>query len=356
MMMTRPQIPEHLPRVALVATGGTIAGKLNQQAATWKYQSAVETGESLVINIPGLLHLAKWQFEQPYSIGSQDLELHHMLHLRSVLLRLLRSDQVDGIIVTHGTDTMEDMLYFLHLCLPAELLVKPLLFTGAMLPSDHAQADGPTNLQATLEFLSINLLKPNSKQPFGLMMQGLYTPAGRVEKQSTAGLDAFDGPCSVAANAQWLEHLQAFNLPPLKGSAGEFASLFSENALQHPLFEAMEVPVVYCAPGNGALHQLNDLLGRKPAAVVMAAPGHGNIPQACVPALRRLLASGVSVVRASRVPEGGVVQGGEFDALDEFRMGRIGPSDGQFSEAGDLSLGKCVLHERLRVLAQSLGR
>ena len=239
-------------------------------------------------------------------------------------------------------------------------LLKPLLFTGAMLPSDHDAADGPANITGALDFLidsleSMEQFDGRKSPPFGLLMQGLFTPAQCVVKQSTAGLDAFDGPYSVLANAEWQTNWEALSPPEDLGLQGQFAKLFDKRASQHPLFEAMEVPVVFCSPGNGPLRQLADLLNRKPASVVVAAPGHGNIPDVCVPVLRRLLLNGVSVVRASRVAEGGVEQGGEFDALDEFREDAAqNGKTGVFSEAGSLSLAKSVVYERLRVLAHSL--
>lgn len=360
MMTTRPLTPETLPRVAFVATGGTIAGTLTAGSETWAYESAQRSGESLVMGVPGLLRRAQWHFEQPYSIGSQNLELGHMLQLRSVLIRLLQSSDIDGIVVTHGTDTMEDMLYFLYLTLPAEYLTKPLLFTGAMLPSDHDAADGPGNIAGALDFLiasleSLPLFDGGEFPPFGLLMQGLFTPAQCVAKQSTAGLDAFDGPYSVLADSNWQASLEALISPEDLGLQGQFAKLFDKRATQHPLFEAMEVPVVFCSPGSAPLRQLGDLLHRKPASVVIAAPGHGNIPDVCVPVLRRLLLNGVGVVRASRVADGGVQQGGEFDALDDFRKDAVQTGKtGVFSEAGSLSLAKSVMYERLRVLAHSL--
>jgi len=357
MMTMRPQTLDPLPRVALVATGGTIAGMLIEGSETWAYESAQRSGESLVMGIPGLLRRAQWHFEQPYSIGSQNLELAHMLQLRAALIRLLQSPGIDAIVVTHGTDTMEDMLYFLYLTLPASLLTKPLVFTGAMLPSDAEDADGPANLSGTLDF-AVQCL-PGSPLgcavPFGLYMQGLFTPAQHVEKQSTAGLDAFDGPYSVLPNANWFNNFTALNPPTDVGMLGQFSNLFDAGTQAHPLFEAMEVPVVFCTPGNGPLRQLNDLLNRKPASVVVAAPGHGNIPEACVPVLRRLLLNGVSVVRASRVAAGGVEQGGEFNALNDFEEGVLpAGTAGVYSESGSLSLSKCVVYERLRVLARSL--
>lgn len=359
MMTNQPQTTDTLPRVAFVATGGTIAGTLTEGAETWRYESAQLSGESLVMGTPGLLRGAQWYFEQPYCIGSQNLELGHMLQLRSVLVRLLRSPNVDGIVVTHGTDTMEDMLYFLYLTLPPSDLIKPLLFTGAMLPSDHDNADGPGNIRSALDFLIDSLANArfdstHSTMPFGLVMQGLFTPSQCVEKQSTADLDAFDGPYSVLPNQQWFSHWEALSPPGDVGLQGEFSNLFDASAAQHPLFESMEVPLVFCTPGNGPLRQLNDLLNRKPSSVVVAAPGHGNIPEACVAVLRRLLLNGVSVVRASRVREGGVEEGGEFDALDDFREQSAKAQLAIFSEAGSLSLSKCVMKERLRVLANSL--
>lgn len=356
-MMTYPQTtPDSLPRVAMVATGGTIAGTLTEGSKTWSYESAQLSGESLVMGISGLLHRVHWHFEQPYSIGSQNLELAHMLQLRATLIRLLRSSDLDAVLVTHGTDTMEDMLYFLYLTLPAALLSKPVIFTGAMLPSDAEDADGPANLSGALDFAVQCLAGPRADDavPFGLYMQGLFTPAQCVEKQSTAGLDAFDGPYSVLADAEWSSSWIALGAPADIGKQGQFANLFDETTKAHPLFEAMEIPIVFCTPGNGPLRQLNDLLNRKPASVVVAAPGHGNIPETCVPVLKRLLLSGVSVVRASRVAAGGVEQGGEFIALDTFRQTANTKGAALFCESGSLSLTKCVVYERLRVLARSL--
>jgi L-asparaginase len=357
MTTTRPQTPESLPRMALVATGGTIAGTLIEGSETWAYESAQRSGQSLVMGIPGLLRRAQWHFEQPYSIGSQNLELTHMLQLRATLIRLLQSPNIDAILVTHGTDTMEDMLYFLYLTLPAPLLTKPLVFTGAMLPSDADDADGPANLSGAFEF-AIQCLPGGQSvypAPFGLCMQGLFTAAQYVEKQSTAGLDAFDGTYSVLSDSNWCSNLNTLSPPSDLGALGQFSNLFGADTPAHPLFEAMEVPVVFCVPGNGPLRQLNDLLSRKPASVVVAAPGHGNIPELCVPVLRRLLLNGVSVMRASRVAAGGVEQGGEFNAFDNFRDGALrAGAAATYSESGSLSLSKCVVYERLRVLARSL--
>jgi len=368
--MTNPNKPSSptdigrgmLPRVVWVSTGGTIAGTLVDDEASWRYQSAQRSGESLLSAMPMLLRQAQWRVEEAYAIGSQHLELKHMWLLRSVLIKQLADPNVDAILVTHGTDTMEDMLFFLYLTLPPSLMTKPLVFTGAMLPSDHVQADGPGNIQDAFNFLMLCLVHASADfLPFGLVMQGLFTPANRVKKLSTAGLDAFDGPYSVDVRGNWPNLLdfsdqeqgvdELANLGVM--GQGAYFTLLPEGESVPPLFESMEVAVLYCAPGNGALRQLQDLNTRKPAAVVVAAPGHGNIPDNLIVGLRRLLNSGVHVVRASRVLDGGVVAGGECDALDSYKEHVVGR--GRLFESGHLSLPQCVVAARLCALAQVLG-
>ncbi|HEX4879927.1 MAG TPA: asparaginase domain-containing protein [Limnobacter sp.] len=375
----RPEGSEaHLPRLTMVATGGTIAGESHGDEGQYSYTSAKRSADSLLMAVPDLLRRARWNLVTPYAIGSQNLSLAHMLQLRATLCQCLANPEVDGVLVTHGTDTVEDMLYFLYLTLPPDLLNKPLVFTAAMLPADHPQADGPGNLRSAVEFILQGLAHPKAALhgrsdaiaapstfvpsepiavPFGLVMQGLYTPAAWVEKQSTSGLDAFDGPCSVAlplcssvvsADSESSAHgALAAHLPQ-----GFFHALIETTAEAHLLFESLEVAIVYCTPGNGPIRQLKDLLSRKPAAVVVAAPGHGNVPDELVLTLRKLLLAGVDVIRASRVPSGGVQQGGEFFQLDEFRLLQQGV--GQFSESGDLTINKAAVLARLRALARSL--
>jgi L-asparaginase len=352
---------KNLHRVALVATGGTIAGMqvIHDGYRHWQYESAKLSGENLLEALPALLDSAIWHFEQPYHIASQNLTLRHMLQLRAVLIRLLCSTNIDGIIVTHGTDTMEDILFFLHLTLPSDCLSKPLLFTGAMLPSDHDEADGPANISRTFDFLIKSLLQINQvdsdfSAPFGLLMNEFFTPAYSVTKHRTVGFNAFNGSHSILPEIECVSPAHNFNKQSELKKQGKYAYLFDIHETQHSLFEAMEVPVVYCSPGNGPLRQLNDLLNHRPASIVLAAPGHGNIPNDLIPLLRRHLLNGVSVIRASRVAEGGVIQGGEFNSLNEFRENISPKGCGIFYESGNLSLNQSVIEARLRKLALSL--
>ncbi|HEY1058773.1 MAG TPA: asparaginase domain-containing protein [Limnobacter sp.] len=320
-----------LPRLHLIATGGTIAGLSHApaaQAAPWSYSAAQLSAEQLLQATPDLLTAAHWTVDQPYSIGSQDLTPQHLVVLREAVLKALRDPAVDSVIVTHGTDTAEDALYFLHLTIPLALRTKAILFVAAMLPSDHPDADGPSNLRQAFAWASTGDLGPS---PLGLAMQGRFIPAEKVTKWSTAGVAAFQPPTDGA----FAERMDADG-----PCAGQYVDFDPDR------FTQVEVPVVYCTPGPAPLHAVESAFKRHVQSVVVAAPGHGNIPETLVPVLRDCLLAGIDVVRASRVPHGGVEQGGEFNSLDNFRVPRSGC--GVFREAGALSLNKLVVLEMLR--------
>ncbi|MCQ8895894.1 asparaginase domain-containing protein [Limnobacter humi] len=319
-----------LPRLHLIATGGTIAGlsHVNTAPASWSYTAAQLGAEQLLQATPELLNVAQWTVEQPYSIGSQDLTPQHLVVLQQSVLAALQSPTVDAVIVTHGTDTVEDALYFLHLTIPVVWRSKAILFVAAMLPSDHPNADGPDNLRQAVHLALTGEL---GASPMGLVMNGCFLPADQVMKWSTAGVAAFEQPLGGAFS----------DMMDLDGpSAGACADFHA------PLFEQVEVPVVYCTPGLAPLRSLESALKRGVQSVVIAAPGHGNIPEMLVPILRTCLLAGIDVIRASRVPYGGVEQGGEFDSLDAFRSPQ--PGCGVFREGGSLSLNKLAMLEMLK--------
>lgn len=334
------------PRIHWISTGGTIAGCSNPKQKTaeaWGYQSAQLTANDLLENIPDVQCMANWSFEQPYSIGSQHLTPTHMVQLRQSLLDALKDPSVEAVLVTHGTDTLEDMLFFMYLTLPAERLNKPVVFTASMLPSDHPQADGPTNLRAAIQWAldCIKLQKEQGPIPpnalLGLVTQGCYTFAPWVRKRSTTGFGAFSSPHALPLPLAQVV-LADLALPEHCPNLGQFSG-FDPHA-----FVQAVVPVVYCTPNTSGLQQLENLhllaekgLRSLPTAIVIAAPGHGNIPDAYVPVLKKSLNAGMRVVRSSRVAEGGVQTGGEFNVLDSFK------SSGLFSEAGGLSLAQSVV-------------
>lgn len=133
------------PRLLLLATGGTIAGQGSSAARTQAYVPAALAVSDLIASVPGLDELAHIQAEQPYSIGSQHLQSSHWLTLSARVGQALRDPAIDGVVITHGTDTLEETALFLDLTCPR---TKPITLTGAMRPATALGADGPMNLYA----------------------------------------------------------------------------------------------------------------------------------------------------------------------------------------------------------------
>ena len=131
-----------LARVVILATGGTIAGVQPKEGEAG-YKSGSVSVESLVKAAPGLEKLATIKGEQIASIGSQDMNDFVWIKLARRAAELLASPDVDGIVVTHGTDTLEETAYFLNLVLPSG---KPVVLVGSMRPSTELSAEGPSNL------------------------------------------------------------------------------------------------------------------------------------------------------------------------------------------------------------------
>jgi L-asparaginase len=136
------QSAKKLPNVTIIATGGTIAG----EAAT-SVQSAYTSGqvgvETLIKAVPTLSKIANVTGEQISNVGSQDMSDEIWLKLAKRINELAKSPDVDGIAITHGTDTMEETAYFLHLAVKTS---KPVVLTGSMRPSSALSADGPLNI------------------------------------------------------------------------------------------------------------------------------------------------------------------------------------------------------------------
>ena len=138
--------PRRLPRIALLATGGTIAGAGPDSTAA-AYVAGALRGQALLQAVPQLAQLAQVQVHELFALDSADISDAQRLQLAQRVAALARQGDVDGIVITCGTDTLEESAYLLHLTLKT---AKPVVLTGAMRAATALGADGPLNLyQAT---------------------------------------------------------------------------------------------------------------------------------------------------------------------------------------------------------------
>src|SRR6476660_6361892 len=178
---------KQLPNIVILATGGTIAGAAatGTQAA---YTSGAVTIDAMLAAVPGIKDLANIKGEQISNVGSQDMTLDIMLALAKRINVLLAQPGVDGIVVTHGTDTMEETAFFLNLAVKSD---KPVVMVGSMRPSTAVSADGPLNL-----FNAVGVAADPKARNRGVLvvMNDQIHAAHSLTKTSTTAVDTFMSP------------------------------------------------------------------------------------------------------------------------------------------------------------------
>lgn len=178
---------KQLPNIVILATGGTIAGT----AATGTqagYTSGAVTIDAMLAAVPGITDLANVVGEQVSNVGSQDITLDIMLTLAKRINTLLAQNDVDGIVVTHGSDTMEETAFFLNLVVKSN---KPVAMVGSMRPSTAVSADGPLNL-----FNAVAVAADPRSRGRGVLvvMNDWIHGAHSLTKTSTAAVQTFMSP------------------------------------------------------------------------------------------------------------------------------------------------------------------
>ncbi len=132
------------PLVWVLSTGGTISGKGTSSTSLAEYKSGALLGEELVAAVPEIRDVADVRVEQIANVTSTDITVAHWLTLANRINEIFESDQrVSGVVITHGTNTLEETAYFLNLTVKHD---KPVVLVGSMRPASAISADGPLNL------------------------------------------------------------------------------------------------------------------------------------------------------------------------------------------------------------------
>lgn len=279
-------------RIVLVATGGTIAGTADTAADVTGYRAGALSPEVLLSAVPGIESLARIAVESPFSIDSKDLTPAHWLILARRVDTLLRDPQVDAVVITHGTDTLEESAYFLHLTLPVG---KPVVMTGAMRPASALSADGPMNLYQAIQVAASGI---TADCGVVVAMNGEIHGARGVVKTHTLALSALSSPNEGALGRSDPPMLL---LHPDTADAGRYPVNDIKQADPLP-----EVGLITVAGGMSP--DFLQVLAPLCDGFVLALPGHGSLPEQWRTACEAVLAQGKPIILTSRTGAGPVLE------------------------------------------------
>jgi L-asparaginase len=248
--------------------------------------------------------LAGWpiECEQLAQLDSKDMTLQLWLTLAAALRQRLQRSEVCGMVVTHGTDTLEETAYFLHRVLAPS---KPVVLTAAMRPATSLQADGPQNL-----FDAVLLARDGRLHGVLAVLGGTVRAAADLRKQHGWRIDAFGSGDGGALALLQDGALQRFRDTPPAAVQPAAVSL-PEDAAAWP-----RVDIVTSHAGAGG-EVIDALVAGGAQGIVIAGTGNGSVHQALLQAAQRAIDAGVPVVRATRCLLGGVL-GAPTDALPSY--------------------------------------
>jgi len=296
--------------VYILATGGTIAG--SQPAAGNTYYRPALSAEDLVRSVPGLGELADIHTEQIANIGSETMSHDIWLKLATRIETLLAGDEADGVVVTHGTDTLEETAYFLSLVVHSD---KPVVLVGAMRPASANGADGPANLYNAVALAADP--RTSGRGPLVVINDEIHY-AREATKTNTLRPDAFESPNRGRAGVIHAGEVRFFNSNTARHSV---RSEFSLEGLSEQ--ELPDVAIVYSHAGYGD-GVIRHLVEGGVDGIVLAGVGAGNTTDAARAALSEAVSEGVAVVRSSRVGSGLVERSSSpDDPASDARLGFI---------------------------------
>ena len=302
-------VAQTLPTIVVLATGGTIASRQNLTQGT---SLPSLSGNELVSAVPALLKVAKVRTEQIANVGSRDITPAIWLRLAARTNELLATPEVTGIVITHGTDTLEETAYFLDLTVTSN---KPVVIVASQRPASDSDSDGPRNL---LDAVRVAASEEAGGKGVMVVLNGQINAARDVTKTHTSQVETF-------------RSLEFGELGIVDAETVRFyrAPLRRQN-ISLPRTALPRVEIVYSYAGADgrlirALLKDPDLGG-----IVVAALGLGNVPAGVADAIEEARKQGVPVVIATRVLSGRV-----------FSLG-----DGKSSAIGLKKIG-CILADNL---------
>lgn len=281
-------MPQSKPKIAILATGGTIAGYVDSAIATTGYRAGALGVEALIGGILEIQDLATITSKQISNIDSANMRDEIWLKLAREINTLF-DNGIDGVVVTHGTDTMEETAYFLSLTIKSP---KPVILVGAMRPSTAISADGPKNL-----YNAIALAANPSAKGKGVMvaMNDKILSARGVVKTHTLNLDAFSSPdfgdLGYIVDGKAFFYNSVIKVYDTPFDLGQISNL-------------PKVDILYTYSNDGNAVAAKALFANGTKGIVVAGSGAGSIHEDQKNALKELMKQGLKVVVSSRITKG----------------------------------------------------
>jgi len=280
-----------LPKIKVLATGGTIAGAQTTQADAG-YKSGTFSVDDLIKAVPQLKNIAEMSGEQVANIGSQTMNHEVWLKLAARVNAVLTQGDTDGVVITHGTDTMEETGYFLSLVVKSD---KPVVLVGSMRPATAISADGPINLYNAVALAG----HPDAKGrgPLVVLNDTIHY-ARETQKTHTTRMDTFASPNRGIAG------MMNTGKPFFYSANTVRHTTRSEFSLEGLTVENLpRVEVIYSYANLGG-ELVDALVAQGVKGIILAGVGDGNSTDAAVASLAKAAKAGVAVVRCSRTGSG----------------------------------------------------
>src|SRR3954467_13063693 len=276
----------NLPTVVVLATGGTIAGAAGSDV-TAGYTSGQVGVEQLLNAVPQAKKLANLRGEQISNIGSQDMNDEVWIKLATRVNELLAMPDVSGVVITHGTDTIEETAYFLNLVVKSK---KPVVLTASMRPSTALSADGPLNFYNAV---AVAADKNAAGRGVLVVVNDWIHGAASLTKTSTTAVQTFLSPQSGLIGTVAYGIPEWYRGPVGKNTMNSDFSVDKNTVLPRVdivmAYENMDGKIIDAAANSGA------------KGLVIAGVGNGNMTKPAVDALAAESKKGVVCVRASRL-------------------------------------------------------
>ena len=297
MLVAVAMMAQELPKVYILATGGTIAGS-GSSATKSNYSAGQVAIGTLLDAVPAINDVAYVEGEQVVNIGSQDMSDEVWLVLAKRVNELLARADVNGVVITHGTDTMEETAFFLSLVVKSD---KPVVLVGAMRPSTAISADGPVNLYNAVVTAAS---KASLDRGVLVCMNGKVYGAADVTKTNTTSVETFQAPNAGPLGYVHNGEVRYFR-PAAKLTDAPYFNIDGLKALP-------KVGIAY-GYSNVEGDVVKMMIKKDYKGIVYAGVGNGNIHKNVFPELEKARKDGIIVVRSSRVPTGATTLDAEVD-------------------------------------------